>query len=828
MMLSSSYLPPLLVQLVLLSQIILVILIHFPEQTRAQSYKNISLGTTLTTSGTTTSWLSPSGDFAFGFIPTPSNTTTTTTSLFLLAIWFAKTADKAIVWTANGDNPAPAESKLYLSSNGQLLLTGPAGDTIFSSTSGGSHAALLDTGNLVLVDASSGSTIWQSFENPTDTILPTQVLSANARLRSRLAATNYSKGRFTLFQDSGNFILSQVAIPTGDLYKAYWSSDKAADGAQLFFNGTTGNINFYFANKTLGNIISANLSSSSLSEFYQRSTLDIDGVFRYYIYPKNSSTGWKEKWSIRNFVPTDGCMRMVTDDCCGSGVCGYNSFCQMDAEDELTTCKCPDGYSPIDSGDEYKGCSPDFAPQRCDIDDSARFQLTAMRSVDWPRIDYEHYSDVSEEQCREYCLQDCFCAVAIFRDQGCWKKRLPLANGRSTGVGQGTMAFIKVPKDGAISRDNQPAEQKDNLKRGCSKALIVAGSSLLGGSVLMNVLLLAYTLIIAFYFSVKRKEKQAQTYLDAVGFNHQSFSHKQLLEATNNFSEELGRGSFGIVYKGVLRRETANINVAVKKLDRLSKDAEKEFMAEVRSIGQTHHKNLVRLIGFCNEGENRLLVYEFMSNGSLASFLFGETKPEWNKRVKIILGVARALFYLHEECTSPIIHCDIKSQNILLDDNFVARISDFGLAKLLRADQTRTSTGIRGTKGYVAPEWFKNMPVTTKVDVYSFGVLLLEIICCRKNFKQELASDHEEKEVILVYWAYDCYRNGRLDLLLVASDREAMIDRRRLERFVMIAIWCIQEDPSLRPSMQKVTLMLEGSVAVPVPPDPSSFMSSIQ
>ncbi|KAM0932374.1 putative protein kinase RLK-Pelle-SD-2b family [Dioscorea sansibarensis] len=521
-------------------------------------------------------------------------------------------------------------------------------------------------------------------------------------------------------------------------------------------------------------------------------------------------------------------MRMVTDDCCGSGVCGYNSFCQMDAEDELTTCKCPDGYSLIDSGDEYKGCSPDFAPQRCDVDDSARFELTAMRSVDWPRIDYEHYSEVTEEQCREYCLQDCFCAVAIFRDRGCWKKRLPLANGRSTGVGQGTMAFIKVPKDGAISRDNQPAEQIDNQKRGYSKSLIVAGSSLLGGSVLMNLLLLGYTLTVAFYFSVKKKEKQAQAQLDAVGFNHQSFSHRELLEATNNFNEELGRGAFGVVYKGVLTRETTTICVAVKKLERLSKDAEKEFMAEVRSIGRTHHKNLVRLIGFCNEGENRLLVYEFMSNGSLASFLFGgEEKPVWNKRVKIITGVARGLFYLHEECASPIIHCDIKSQNILLDDNFVARISDFGLAKLLRADQTRTNTGIRGTKGYVAPEWFKNMPVTTKVDVYSFGVLLLEIICCRKNLELELGSSDQEEEAILVYWAYDCYRNGRLDFL-VASDSEAMVDRRRLEKFVMVAIWCIQEDPSLRPSMQKVTLMLEGSVAVPVPPDPSSFMSSIQ
>lgn len=220
-----------------------------------------------------------------------------------------------------------------------------------------------------------------------------------------------------------------------------------------------------------------------------------------------------------------------------------------------------------------------------------------------------------------------------------------------------------------------------------------------------------------------------------------------------------------------------------------------------------------------------MLVYEFMSNGSLTSFLFGEEKLEWNKRVNIIYDVAKGLLYLHEECVSPIIHCDIKSQNIVLDDHFVARISDFGLAKLLLADQTRTNTGIRGTKGYVAPEWFKNTPVTTKVDVYSYGVLMLEIICCRKNLELELGFDQER--AVLVYWACDCYRNGELDLL-VESDIEAMMDMRRVEKFVRVAIWCIQEDPSLRPSMEKVTQMLKGSVDVPVPPDPSSFMKPLR
>jgi len=176
---------------------------------------------------------------------------------------------------------------------------------------------------------------------------------------------------------------------------------------------------------------------------------------------------------------------------------------------------------------------------------------------------------------------------------------------------------------------------------------------------------------------------------------------------------------------------------------------------------------------------------------------------------------------LHEECRTQIIHCDIKPQNILLDDNMEARISDFGLAKLLRFEQTRTSTGIRGTIGYFAPEWFKNVAVTTKVDVYIFGVMLLEIICCRRNFEWGVNS---AERVTVIDWTKECYRNGRLDLL-VEDDEEAKRDGMRLERFVMVGITCIQDEPWLRPSMKKVVQMLEGAVAVSLPPNMYSIRS---
>ncbi|KAG4122800.1 hypothetical protein ERO13_D11G289433v2 [Gossypium hirsutum] len=300
--------------------------------------------------------------------------------------------------------------------------------------------------------------------------------------------------------------------------------------------------------------------------------------------------------------------------------------------------------------------------------------------------------------------------------------------------------------------------------------------------------------------------------------NLQFFTYKDLEHATNGFKEELGRGAFGTVYKGELPSSYGD-RIAVKKLDKFAQDGEREFKTEVKVIGQTHHKNLVRLTGYCDEAEHRLLVYEFMENGSLSSFLFGILRPSWQQRLQIASGIAKGLTYLHEECSKQIIHCDIKPQNILLDESLTAKISDFGLAKLLMNDKTRTKTGIRGTKGYVAPEWFRNIPVTVKVDVYSFGVMLLEIICCRRCVEVEM-----EEAAILTDWVFQCYSEGMIEKL-VEDDEEARNDVGKLEKLLKVGIWCVQEEPMLRPSMRIVTMMLDGAIQVPDPPCPFSLNS---
>ncbi|KAL0438001.1 UNVERIFIED_CONTAM: G-type lectin S-receptor-like serine/threonine-protein kinase [Sesamum latifolium] len=237
------------------------------------------------------------------------------------------------------------------------------------------------------------------------------------------------------------------------------------------------------------------------------------------------------------------------------------------------------------------------------------------------------------------------------------------------------------------------------------------------------------------------------------------FSYKELLKATKGFKEKLGAGGFGAVYRGVLANRTV---AAVKQLEGIEQ-GEKQFRMEVATISSTHHLNLVRLIGFCSEGRHRLLVYEFMKNGSLDNFLFTSAEQSgkhlnWEHRYNIALGTARGITYLHEECRDCIVHCDIKPENILLDENYHAKVSDFGLAKLVnpKDHRYRTLTSVRGTRGYLAPEWLANLPITSKSDVYSYGMVLLEIVSGRRNFEVSAETNHKKFSV----WAYEELEKG--------------------------------------------------------------------
>ncbi|KAI3847933.1 hypothetical protein MKW92_002137 [Papaver armeniacum] len=784
-----------------------LLLILLPTISTAQ---NVTLGSSLTSGVANTSWVSPSGDFAFGFRPIEDD------SRFLLAIWFDKIPDKTIVWFADGDLQIPEASKVELTTNGSFILRDPQGKVLWTAgeqVNGTTYASMLDDGNFVLASGRNSSDyLWESFKNPTDTILPTQFMNINRidfKLSSRVNDTAYSKGKFRLrLHQSGYFALYPVGFPslTENDYEAYvnvtWSPGR--DGSRFVFQ-ESGDIYIVSGNGNRTNLTWNPEYIFPDSGLYYRATLDFDGVFRQYSHPKTVS-GSTQSWTIERSIPENICLQL--NGRLGSGVCGYNSYCNVTG-DGTPTCQCPPGYEFVDPNNRYGGCRPIFPLQRCQEEDTSNpeelFELKTLENVEWPLSDYDQLQSYNETECRSSCMNDCNCAVSVLLQGTCWKKKLPLPNGRlDTTVKRITL--IKIRKNGTTKEDPRPAKDRSTLVR--------VVSILLGSSVFFNFIFLA-AISLVFFFMNKKLSKRKQT-PSVMRSSPRSFTYQELEEATDGFKEELGRGAFGIVYKGFMEEMGSTNSIAVKKLDKVFQEGEKEFKSEVSAIGQTHHRNLVRLLGFCDEGQHRLLVYEFMSNNSLAYHLFGIAKPDWNQRVQIAFGIARGLVYLHEECSNQIIHCDIKPQNILLDDSFTARISDFGLAKLLMTNQTRTLTGIRGTRGYVAPEWFRNAPISAKVDVYSFGVMLLEIVCCRKGVELDLGE--EDKRIILTDWAYECFKQGNLQDLV--DDVDVINDMVTFERLVMIAIWCIQEEPSLRPSMKKVTQMLEGVVEVSVPPCP--------
>lgn len=785
----------------------------------AQTPPNVTLGSYLIASDTSVPWKSPSGEFAFGFHQINNQ------KLFLLGIWFDTIPEKTLVWYANGDDMAPEGSKVELTLDGSFRLTSPQGREIWKpqpSVDGIAYAALLNNGNFILTDNSSKS-LWETFKDPRDTMLPTQILEVGGKLSSRLKESSYSKGRFLLRlqPNDGSVLLKTLALPTGYEYEAYFKSN-GSDGAspqnsgyQLVFD-KSGQLNVLLDSRSVVNLTKGR--ESPAGDYFYRATLDVDGPFTLYAHPRAQTNGrWGQTWVAIWSVPDDICSDHSNGDL-GGGPCGYNSYCKL-GTNRRPICECLPGFSLSDTSNEFGGCQQNLMPN-CEQGKSKPEDFYTLQEVPntfFPySANFEQLQSLNEDECARLCLSDCNCVVAVIKEGSCWKKKLPLSNGRQDYNIYGK-ALVKVSKS-AVSLD-EPSRRKSNTGNKDQTTLVLAGAILLGSSALL--ILLFIVAVSLFLLQPHHRRKKLTRSSSILETNLRSFTYKDLKEATDGFREQLGRGSFGTVYKGLLTSQSSRNYVAVKKLERMVQEGEKEFKTEASAIAKTHHKNLVRLLGFCDEGPNRLLVYEFMSNGTLAGFLFGISRPDWNKRIQMAFGIARALTYLHEECSTQIIHCDIKPQNILLDDTFTARISDFGLAKLLMNEQTRTHTAIRGTRGYVAPEWFRNMPITAKVDVYSYGIMLLEIICCRKSLDME---NEKEEEIILADWAHDCYKGGKLDEL-VKADEEAKNDMKTLERFVMVSIWCIQEDPSLRPSMRTVTQMLEGIVQVSAPPCPSPFSS---
>nr|XP_043614181.1 G-type lectin S-receptor-like serine/threonine-protein kinase SD2-5 [Erigeron canadensis] len=403
---------------------------------------------------------------------------------------------------------------------------------------------------------------------------------------------------------------------------------------------------------------------------------------------------------------------------------------------------------------------------------------------------------VNMDTCKQACLDQCSCKAALFKyyanisSGDCYLRSelLTMMNFNPNEIHQNASVLIKVQNVGS-----------NHLSRQVTTIIVATIGSFV------------FVLIVVVMFVIRKRKRDVQTeetYLDQVPGMPTRFSYEELKTATDNFNKKLGEGGFGSVFKGTLEDGS---KIAVKCLEGLAQ-VKKSFLAEVESVGSIHHVNLVRLHGFCAWKSQRLLVYEFMSNGSLDQWIYHGDREhvlDWKCRKKIILDITKGLSYLHEDCRQKIIHLDIKPQNILLDNDFNAKVSDFGLSKLIDRNQSQVMTTMRGTPGYLAPEWLSSF-ITEKVDVYSFGIVLLEILCGRRNFDR---SQPEESWYLLGIFE-KCWEQGTLLDIVDKYSEDMQAHSTQVVEMMKVVSWCLQTDFKRRPSMSTIVKVLQGVMKV--------------
>lgn len=543
----------------------------------------------------------------------------------------------------------------------------------------------------------------------------------------------------------------------------------------------------------------------------RRLTLDHDGNVRVY-----SRKGEEQSWFVSGQFRQQPCFI--------HGVCGPNSTC---SNDPLTgrKCSCLPGYVWINDQDGSQGCKPNFELS-CSNKSRDASQFLALDHVDFYGYDYGFYVNKTYKECEELCVDLCDCVGFQYTftvDYGgvywCYPK-IQLLNGHRSQSFLGSF-YLRLPKRsdfvdeiriqengvGMVCSTNRVEKlEREYLKKkenGSLKFMLwFAGG--LGG-----VELLGFFLVWCFLFrSSKNSNEDNNGYVLAAATGFRRFNYSELKQATKGFSQEIGCGAGGKVYKGVL---SDNRIAAIKRLHEAHHgESESEFLAEVNIIGRLNHMNLIGMWGYCAEGKHRLLVYEYMEKGTLADNL-SSNELDWGKRYNIALGTAKGLAYLHEECLEWVLHCDIKPQNILVDSDYQPKVADFGLSKLLNRDDLNNSnfSRIRGTRGYMAPEWVFNSQITSKVDVYSYGVVVLEMITGKSPTTGIQIKDGEELcHERLVTWVREKRRKG----IEVGCWVEQIVDPalgsnydvKKMETLANVALDCVVEEKDIRPTMSQV------------------------
>nr|XP_043619435.1 G-type lectin S-receptor-like serine/threonine-protein kinase SD2-5 [Erigeron canadensis] len=709
-----------------------------------------------------------------------------------------------LVWSANRDHPVQNNATLDFTAAGELVLRDADGTTVWTTNTAGKSVIgmnLTDAGNLVLYDVNH-QVVWQSFDHPADCLLPGQKLYQGQKLTSSTNWTSDQKDMCS-FQvtDEGLFAYVESKPPQAYFSAFVTKTNKGNKSYVRFLNDSLS----LFINSVEPSYPDGMLSiTQSSSTKYMK--LMPDGhlrVFEWNFYNGN----WKQVDDLLTDVRLFG-------ECGYPLACGRNALCLNNVNPQ---CVCPvsnpaeiEYFRAVNNREPNLGCS-EITPLKCNatqdqdfiaVDNSVYFTFTA------------NLKNVSVETCKQACLKNCSCKAALFQyfddSNSSGKCYLPsdlftMATHPYNSY-KNYKVFIKVQNATTRPLSTSPAPfVSPKIKNQAAKVLVPA----------IGIPLIVVVGFVMFIVHKKRQhteteEEEEEEYFDQVRGLPTRFSYGELKAATQNFCKKLGEGGFGTVFEGILEDGS---KIAVKCLEGHGQ-VDKSFLAEVESIGSIHHVNLVRLRGFSAWKSRRLLVYDFMSNGSLDRWIYhGDLQGhvlEWECRNNIILHIAKGLAYLHDECRQQIIHLDIKPQNILLDENFNAKVSDFGLSKLVDKNKTQVMTTIKGTPGYIAPECWSSSIITEKVDVYSFGIVVLEILCGRKIFDRSLP---EESWHLLAAFQKSWEQGTLLDLVDKYSENMQANGAEVVEMMKVVA-WCLQTDSTRRPSMSTVVKVLEDGMSV--------------
>ncbi|XP_061357604.1 G-type lectin S-receptor-like serine/threonine-protein kinase At1g67520 [Gastrolobium bilobum] len=678
---------------------------------------------------------------------------------------YAQGNEDWLVWVANRDQPVDQDSAvLLLDHYGVLKIESKDGDPIILYSSpqpvNNTMATLLNTGNFVLQQLHPNGTktvLWQSFDHPTDTLIPGMKLGVNLK-------TGHNWSLVSWFTDN---------IPSSGPFRLEWEPRRREliirRGAQV-----------YWTSKELGN-----------NRFEH-----ISGEFQYDIVSNENEeyftlTTGNEEHTIWTLLGTGQLMNRKGNDIARADKCyGYNDDGGCQKWEKIPTCR--------DPGDEFD-IKVGFPP-------STNNNITS----------YQANSSYGPSDCQAFCWSNCSCVgfSALYDNgTGCilWNSMV----GISVASSGGQKFYVKVNNT-----------HRKGTNKWIWKSAVIATTLLI---ICHSILFLALKIR-----KYKHKEKDRKTTLNSrtldlevsggfssvtdpeddlnEGHDLKVFSYSSVMVATNDFLSEnkLGEGGFGPVYKGIL---PTGEEVAVKRLSRTSGQGVVEFKNELALISELQHTNLVQLLGHCIHKQERMLVYEYMPNKSLDFFLFDSTQRnllDWGKRFRIIEGIAQGLLYLHKYSRLKIIHRDLKASNILLDENMNPKISDFGIARMFTPHESEVNTNkIVGTIGYMSPEYLMEGVFSTKSDIYSFGVLLLEIVSGRKN--KSFYTD--ERPLNLVGHAWELWKQGEVLQLMDPALTESFVEDEVL-RCVHAGLLCVEEKVDDRPDMSNVISMLTNKCSV--------------